>query len=65
MLKRTPVWANVDDINFFYEYRPAGCHVDHVLPLLGDNVSGLHVAENLQWLPAAENLAKSNKVEEF
>ena len=60
-LQRTPPWADHEAINFFYECCPAGCHVDHIVPLRGDIISGLHVAENLQWLPALENLRKHNK----
>jgi hypothetical protein len=60
-LQRTPVWADREAIKFFYECCPAGCHVDHIIPLQGKFVSGLHVAENLQWLPDVENLRKGNK----
>jgi len=60
-LHRTPAWRDVSAIRFFYECRPEGCHVDHILPLRGAAVSGLHVAENLQWMPALDNLRKSNR----
>lgn len=59
-LKRTPAWADLDAISFFYECRPKGCHVDHVVPLRGKTISGLHIETNLQWLPARQNLRKSN-----
>lgn len=62
-LKRLPVWADVKGIADFYHNRPKGCHVDHIIPLQGEKVSGLHVLENLQYLTATENLQKSNKYE--
>lgn len=58
--KRTPQWANMQLIVEFYKGCPPGYHVDHVYPLRGRFVSGLHVVENLQYLPAIENMRKNN-----
>jgi excisionase family DNA binding protein len=38
-------------------------HVDHVIPLQGEFVSGLHVHNNLQILTGTENSRKRNKFE--
>ena len=62
-LQRTPEWSSNEEIKEIYKNCPEGYHVDHVIPLQGELVSGLHVAENLQYLTAHDNLAKSNKFE--
>lgn len=38
-------------------------HVDHIVPLQGKEMSGLHVPWNLRIVPAAQNIAKLNKVD--
>jgi hypothetical protein len=60
-LQRLPTWADKSAIKDFYLNCPEGYHVDHVIPLQGKIVSGLHVLENLQYLPAKENMSKGNK----
>lgn len=59
--KAMPAWADRAAIQRFYEERPEGMHVDHVIPLRGKTVSGLHVLENLQYLPGLENNRKGNR----
>lgn len=72
-LKRTPAWLTKGqraDMVFFYQRarkvsKETGVphHVDHVVPLLGRSVSGLHVPWNLQIIPASENCKKGNRVQ--
>lgn len=65
----TPAWADSDDILSFYEEAArltvdTGIkhHVDHIVPLQGGTVCGLHVNWNLQVIPASENLALARHV---
>jgi len=62
-LNRTPSWADLEKIKEVYANCPEGYHVDHIIPLQGKTVSGLHVETNLQYLTAEENLKKGNKFE--
>jgi hypothetical protein len=60
-MKATPKWVDLKSIETFYKNRPVGYHVDHIVPLQGKNVSGLHVVWNLQYLTISENCSKGNK----
>lgn len=61
--RQRPSWANMDKLREIYVNRPDGYHVDHIIPLRGKYVSGLHVENNLQYLPAKENMIKHNSYE--
>jgi len=59
---RVPPWANLERIEAIYqEAATKGLTVDHVIPLRGKLVSGLHVENNLQLLTKSENSKKGNK----
>ncbi len=57
----TPAWAELEEIENFYRNCPPGYEVDHIIPLQGEEVTGLHVLSNLQYLTVSENRRKSNK----
>lgn len=70
-LKRTPPWLTIEHFEqikdfylickMFQLYTGEKYHVDHIVPLRGEHVSGLHVPWNLTVLPASENCKKFNK----
>src|ERR1700677_2380760 len=70
-IKRAPKWLTKSDwieINWAYKIardltKETGIlHVvDHIIPLRGKNISGLHCPQNLQVLTAKENAIKHNK----
>ena len=64
----TPTWADRELIKELYalarkltEQTGIPHEVDHVVPLQGKSVSGLHVENNLQVISAEEHRRKSNK----
>jgi hypothetical protein len=60
-MKRTPFWSDLKLIAAIYEKCPLGFEVDHIIPLQGKIISGLHVPENLQYLEKSLNRIKKNK----
>lgn len=61
-IQAIPAWADLDAIAEIYKAARAlgpGYHVDHIVPLIGKGVCGLHCEANLQAIPAAENLRKN------
>jgi hypothetical protein len=70
-MKRTPSWLNAGhwfEIESIYKYcaslRNIGFdyEVDHIVPLQGKTVSGLHAPWNLQVITALENASKGNRI---
>jgi len=71
-LNRTPPWANLKKIERVYElaawasrFTDEPLQVDHIVPLQGQMVSGLHVEDNLQILKRSDNCSKGNGWQNF
>jgi len=72
-LKRTPNWLTPEDELYMQclyslaamrsKYSGEPWDVDHILPLQGELVSGLHVPSNLRVIPSSENARKYNSYE--
>ena len=63
-LNATPAWADHAAIREIYrQAEQSGLTVDHVIPLQGKLVCGLHVENNLQLLTRKANAEKGNKFE--
>jgi hypothetical protein len=61
--QRVPAWADLKAIRAFIAACPVGETIDHILPLRGKLISGLHVLNNLQYLTRSQNSVKRNKFE--
>lgn len=64
-LNATPIWLTIEQkglMQDFYEVaRLLSLCVDHIVPLRGNSVRGLHVPWNLQLLTRSENSSKGNR----
>lgn len=64
-----PPWVNIDDIVAVYresvrltDTTGVPHHVDHIIPLGGEGVCGLHVSWNLRAIPGVDNMRKGNRL---
>lgn len=64
--KATPRWLTVNDLaeieKIYLKASELDLDVDHIVPLQGKTVCGLHVPWNLQLLTPTENKIKSNRL---
>lgn len=72
-IQRTPNWLSEFDLDYIKslyiqakwleDLEGVKYHIDHIVPLNGENVSGLHVPWNLQIMNAIDNIKKGNSFE--
>ena len=70
-LDATSPWADLNKIKEIYimaqrlrkNMPKQNFHVDHIIPLKGKNVCGLHVENNLRIIDGLSNMKKGNKLE--
>lgn len=60
VLQAQPSWVCSDQLAEIFQSCPVGYHIDHVVPLKHKLVCGLHVAANLEAIPAEANQRKLN-----
>lgn len=68
LLQRIPKWLTPEQLQQiigFYTNCPKGMEVDHIYPLQGKYVSGLHHPDNLQYLTKTQNRKKHNNCPEI
>jgi 5-methylcytosine-specific restriction endonuclease McrA len=71
-MKATPLWLTKEQKKEILEFYSLAkelqwlseepLHVDHIVPLQGKEVCGLHVPWNLQIIPKSMNLRKKNRL---
>ena len=70
MRDATPLWFDRDKVKEMEKLRSqyniqypedAPWHIDHIIPLQGETVCGLHIHTNMQLLPARVNWLKKNR----
>lgn len=64
-LNATPTWLSEEQLKkiqiMYFQAANQDLTVDHIIPLQGENVCGLHVPWNLQLLSRSDNSKKGNR----